>query len=32
MMAFVGYFVKNFEIVSRPDGGYDCTTEFSCNG
>jgi len=28
---FVGY-VKNFEIVSRPDGGYDCTTELSAMG
>ena len=28
---FVGY-VKNFEIVSRPDGGYDCTTELSAIG
>ena len=28
---FVGY-VKNFEIVSRPDGGYDCTTELAAMG
>jgi hypothetical protein len=28
---FVGY-VKNFEITSRPDGGYDCTTELAAMG
>jgi len=28
---FVGY-VKNFEIVSRPDGGYDCTTDLAAMG
>ena len=28
---FVG-FVKNFEITSRPDGGYDCTTELAAMG
>lgn len=28
---FVGY-VKNFEMKSRPDGGYDCTTELSAMG
>ena len=28
---FVG-FCKNFEIVSRPDGGYDCTTELIAMG
>jgi hypothetical protein len=28
---FVG-FCKNFEIVSRPDGGYDCTTEIIAAG
>jgi len=28
---FVG-FCKNFEIVARPDGGYDCTTELIAAG
>ena len=28
---FIGY-VKNFEISSRPDGGYDCTTELAAMG
>ena len=28
---FVG-FVKNFEMTSRPDGGYDCTTELAAMG
>ena len=28
---FVGY-VKNFEMKSRPDGGYDCTTELAAMG
>ncbi len=28
---FIGY-VKNFEITSRPDGGYDCTTELAAMG
>jgi hypothetical protein len=28
---FVGY-VKNFEIKSRSDGGYDCTTELAAMG
>tara|TARA_B100001778_G_C18600520_1_gene636993 strand:+ start:256 stop:3666 length:3411 start_codon:yes stop_codon:yes gene_type:complete len=28
---FVGY-IKNFEITSRPDGGYDCTTELAAMG
>ena len=28
---FVG-FCKNFEISSRPDGGYDCTTELIATG
>jgi hypothetical protein len=28
---FVG-FCKNFNIVSRPDGGYDCTTEIIASG
>lgn len=28
---FVG-FVKNFEIISRPDGGFDCTTELAAMG
>ena len=28
---FIGY-IKNFEITSRPDGGYDCTTELAAMG
>ena len=28
---FVG-FCKNFEMASRPDGGYDCTTEIIASG
>ena len=28
---FVGY-VKNFEIISRPDGGYDCSVDLAAMG